>query len=417
MPDMFRQSALDRASSPERLDETIAIVPVRSWLLLVGLAVVAAGALLWGWLGTITTRVYGQAIIVSEGSFTHAIQPLATGRVVEVPVATGGTVRRDDVLVRLRVPILSKEVQVAEEFLQALEADHRKMLARQANGQSARDAMFAQQEGALRQRLADVQRLSQTRESQLKDLGGLAEQGHTTPAQLFDAQEQVDAARSAMSQALAELAGIAVERARADAEDAERLDYLAEQITDQSGKVQVLRHRLQEASEITSPIDGIVQELSVRTGAMVAEGQVLMTIRTRSSAFEALSFLPALQGNLVVPGMAAQLAPNGVTEEEFGSIRGQVQSVSDHPVSRRAVMELLQNEELVAAFFEEGPPVEARVTLEAKPDNASGFAWTAGKGPPFPVTEGTLGYVSVIVHEQSPITLVLPALRQLIGYN
>ena len=91
MAGIFRQTALDRASSPERLDETISIVSVRSWLLLLGLALVIAAGVLWGWFGAIPTRVHGQAIIVSEGLATHALKPLFAGRIVEV-LAGPGTV-------------------------------------------------------------------------------------------------------------------------------------------------------------------------------------------------------------------------------------------------------------------------------------------------------------------------------------
>lgn len=67
MANLFRQSALDRAASPERLDEAISIVSVRSWLLLVGVALMVAAALAWGLFGSIATRVQGHAIILTNG--------------------------------------------------------------------------------------------------------------------------------------------------------------------------------------------------------------------------------------------------------------------------------------------------------------------------------------------------------------
>jgi hypothetical protein len=113
MAGIFRQSALDRPASPERLDETISIVSLRSWLLLLGLALVIAAGILWGVFGSIPTRVYGQAIIVSEGSSTHALEPLFAGRIVEVPVARDTPVTRGQELVRLRIPSLEQELRAA----------------------------------------------------------------------------------------------------------------------------------------------------------------------------------------------------------------------------------------------------------------------------------------------------------------
>ena len=168
-----------------------------------------------------------------------------------------------------------------------------------------------------------------------------------------DAQEQLDAANAAVSHAETELAAVAAQRMKADAEDANRLDQLAQQVTEQNGKVSVLRDRLRESSTIDSPVDGIVGEVDARDGSVVAEGEVLMTIRTHTAEFEALSFIPAGQGKLVLPGMAAHLAPEGVNKDEFGTIRGKVRAVSDYPVSQRTVTELLHNNPLVAAFFRE----------------------------------------------------------------
>jgi HlyD family secretion protein len=417
MADIFRQSALDRASSPERVDETISIVSVRSWLLLLGLALVITAGILWGWFGSIPTRVYGQAIIVGEGSSTYALKPVFGGRIVEVLVGPATSVNKGEELVRMRLPGLEQELRAAEELLEAFRDDQLKMHARNARRRLARNKAFSRQESALRQRIADGQRHVKTLETQLNDLETLLEKGFTTRVRVNDIQNQRDAARGAVTQAQAELAAASAERIRADADDADRLDRLIQQITDQDGKVKVLRDRLQEARTIESPIDGIVEEVDVSVGSVVAVGQVLMTIKTHASAFEALSFVPAVQGNLVRPGMAVHLAPEGVKQEEFGTIRGKVQTVSERPVSKRAVTGLLQNDELVAAFFESGPPIEVRIALETDPDSPSGFVWWAGKGPPFAVTAGTLGRVSVTVREQPPVTLVLPTLRALVGYD
>ena len=416
MAGIFRQTALDRASSPERLDETISIVSVRSWLLLLGLALVIAAGVLWGWFGAIPTRVHGQAIIVSEGLATHALKPLFAGRIVEVLAGPGTSVNRGEGLVRMRIPSLEEELQAAEELHETLRDTQLKTRARDAERKRARDETFAKQEQALQQLIAHGRRHARTLEIQLRDLESLLQRGFTTRVRVNDAQEQLDAANEAVSQAETEFVAVAAQRMKADADDANRLDQLAQQVTEQNGKVSVLRDRLREASTIDSPVDGIVGEVDARDGSVVAEGEVLMTIRTHAAAFEALSFIPAGQGKLVRPGMAAHLAPEGVNKDEFGTIRGKVQAVSDYPVSRRTVTEFLHNNPLVEAFFAGGPPIEVRIDLETDPHSPSGFVWWAGQGPPFAVTAGTLGSVSVTVREQPPVTLVLPALSGLIGY-
>ena len=48
-------------------------------------------------------------------------------------------------------------------------------------------------------------------------------------------------------------------------------------------------------------------------------------------------------------------------------------------------------------------------------DNRSGFEWWSGKGPPYRITAGTVATVDVVVERVRPITLVIPALRKLLG--
>ena len=206
MAGIFRQTALDRASSPERLDETISIVSLRSWLLLLGLALVIAAGVLWGWFGAIPTRVHGQAIIVSEGLATQALKPLFAGRIVEVLASPGKSVNRGEGLVRMRIPSLEEELQAAEELHEALKDTQLKTRARDAQRKRARDETFAKQEQALQQLMADSRRHARTLEMQLREIESLLQRGFTTRVRLNEAQEQLDAANEGVSHTVTEFA-------------------------------------------------------------------------------------------------------------------------------------------------------------------------------------------------------------------
>ena len=57
----------------------------------------------------------------------------------------------------------------------------------------------------------------------------------------------------------------------------------------------------------------------------------------------------------------------------------------------------------------------AKVEVFLDKQTPSGFAWWGGHGPPYSVTRGTRVTVDVIVERQAPITLVIPAMRHLLG--
>jgi len=129
---------------------------------------------------------------------------------------------------------------------------------------------------------------------------------------------------------------------------------------------------------------------------------------------EAVGYFSALQGNRIEPGMTVQVAPRGVARDEFGTINAVVTTVTELPVSREHVTKHLQTD-LSDVLFSAGPPVEAELRLELDPATPSGLAWTSRAGPPFLVKTGTLADASVMLDEEAPITLILPALRTLLG--
>ena len=61
---LFRQEALERLSSPERLDQLMQIVSPRSWLPLGAAGLIVGVALLWSFLGRIPIHSVGEGILV-----------------------------------------------------------------------------------------------------------------------------------------------------------------------------------------------------------------------------------------------------------------------------------------------------------------------------------------------------------------
>ena len=113
--------------------------------------------------------------------------------------------------------------------------------------------------------------------------------------------------------------------------------------------------------------------------------------------------------------MEVLVSPSTVQREEYGSLKGTVESVSAFPVSQEGMIAVLQNRNLVQTFSEEGAPYSGRVLLVPDPTTASGFAWTSPKASGEALTSGTLASVEIKVESQAPITLVVPLLKKTFG--
>jgi len=62
--------------------------------------------------------------------------------------------------------------------------------------------------------------------------------------------------------------------------------------------------------------------------------------------------------------MKMDIVPSSVRREEFGSMVGTVQTVSEYPASAVGIMTTLGNEQLVQRLMKNGAPYTAYVTLK-----------------------------------------------------
>jgi hypothetical protein len=108
---IFREAALERLASPERLDERIEVTTPRLWLALLGLCALLAMAIGWGLFGSIPTLVRGQGILIRDGSLQSVVAPDG-GQVKALLVRVGDDVARDQVVARLIQPADNRSIYV-----------------------------------------------------------------------------------------------------------------------------------------------------------------------------------------------------------------------------------------------------------------------------------------------------------------
>ena len=113
--------------------------------------------------------------------------------------------------------------------------------------------------------------------------------------------------------------------------------------------------------------------------------------------------------------MPVRIALATVKREEWGTLLGEVTSISAFPSSPQGMAAVLQNPLLVQSFGGQTPPFEARIEL-SRAETPSGYAWSSGPGPELALSSGTTLRADVAVRQDAPVDLVLPALRRALGF-
>jgi HlyD family secretion protein len=411
---VFRQVALDRLASPEQLDQLITLTSPIGWAALTAIAVLLSAIVVWGIFGKVPTRVEGAGILIARGGQVFDAMAPASGTLASV-AATGSTVNKGDVVATLDDAQAEQDLDHARNVLREQEDQLRQLAARFDGEIDARRKVDAQQRDNLAEIISSAEQRRAFYEDALKGDASVAAKGFVTQRYVQETRQQMDAAEQDGRQARNDLL-------RIDAEELDQAGRRDEEVWHQQQAVNAARRtveelqiRLDRNTRIVSPIAGHVTEVKASAGTVVAPGRAIVSIAVAGEGLELMLFIPPEQGKKVAPGMEVRIEPATIKKEEFGTLVGHVLDISEFPISPDGMLAVLGNPELVKLFSAEGAPYTARVGLTPDAASLSGYAWSAGKGPPLTLSAGTTANAEVTVRAQAPITLVLPLLRKETG--
>lgn len=416
MAKLFRKKSIERLNDPERLDQVFRIVSPLNWVILIVLCVLIATGIFWAFLGTISTHVQGNGILVSHGQQIYDAFARVDGRIEQVNVQIGDKVKKGQPLVKLDLPVkeielenktqelaniksqlkglgsfVERDIQLEKKYLSTLLTNWKKDL-ENANNQ----VKYLKQAIESREKLVGRGTISQQEFSDLK-------------GRYYKELQSRDAIANKMTQKK-------IEVERFIEKDKERLRLLKNKYLQASNELEALKRQLKMSRYVLSPVDGHVIEVIAKAGSVVRQGQRLVDIEGQAEIIDAAVYVNASEGKKVKAGMAANIVPTTVKKQEFGSIKGTVTQVARFPSTQAGMMGILANEQLVKSFSQSGPQIFLRVDLK-EANTASGYAWTSSEGPDIEISNGTLCTVDIAVKTQAPITLIIPALKGLIGVN
>jgi hemolysin D len=350
----------------------------------VGATIIAlfCAALLWAWFGRVDIVASAQGKIVSS-SRTKVIQPFETGVVRAIHVSDGRSVKAGDVLIELDATINQADTQHLQGDLVAAELDVARLTA--ALGDSADPvAAFRPPEGASpaqvsmqRQFLvnqidehgAKLGALDRQKAQKDAELGTIAAEvkkleavlpvlqervdmrqvlfAHNTGSKanylelyqaLVETQQDLDVQRSKLREGQAAIDALVQARAEADA------DYrrtLSSELVEAQRKAAGLREDLIKATQrtrlqaLTTPVDGVVQELAVHTiGGVVTPAQALLAVAPADSHLEVEAMVSNRDIGFIHPGQDAEIKIDTFNFTRYGLIHGHVLSLSQDAIMR-----------------------------------------------------------------------------------
>jgi HlyD family secretion protein len=407
----FRAVALQRASSPEQLDQLVGITKPFDWILTIVICLGLAAALTWGVFGRIPTRALGEGLLISSGGRVVDSVSAAAGRLSSVEVSVGDHVAQGQTIARIVQTDIEQRQANAVAVFREREREHSDLTLKVAAELASKSQNFAKLETAFNQVVKATDQRIEYLTTDVKNLENLLAKGFTTRRNVEDRRRELTDAQQRREDTQNEI--LKLRSQKTDLETQRERDVQQSEFT----LNEAIAGTLNQNTQVISPIEGRVLEIKVSAGSVLAVGTPVIAIESEGTTLEALVYLAVDSGKSVKPGMQVRVEPGTVKREEFGTMLGTVLTISDFPITPQGMAAVLHNDNLVTRFSRDGAPYAATIRLEEDPSTASGYRWAVGKGPPLRLTSGTLTRAEITTRTQRPLDLVVPLVKRLTGLD
>ncbi|MDY0091918.1 MAG: NHLP bacteriocin system secretion protein [Candidatus Vecturithrix sp.] len=425
--EIFRKVALERISSPEQLDQLIIITSPVGWLALLAVGALLAAAVFWGFYGTIPAKVQGLGILLQKGGLT-GIQAQHSGTIMSINVEVGDVVEKGDVVARLRRDDLLERIRQAQLELDNFQTSFQEQQKVKAESNSIRIRQLEQEIANHNQQIRNLENQLNTQRTVLQQKRELKEgflrlvnEGIFSRSKLLEVeneivtiQQNINALQLEIEKVKNLLHTFSLEITQITSSTTlSSLEY-TQQVEKMQLAIQSLQNDFAEASQVISPYSGKVVEIAGMTDTLMSQGSTILILEARQEdvELEAVIYFSPFTGKKVQVGMNAQILPSTVKVEEYGFIEGIVIHVDKYPSTVQSVLKTLQNQQLVQVLAANAAPVRVIIQLMRDEQTPSGYKWSSRQGPLIEINSGTICSAEVTVHEQAPITLVIPILKK-----
>ena len=417
---LFRESAVQRMSSPERLDMAAAIVRPSAWMLLAVCVIAAIGAAAAGIMIKVPIKVAAQGIILNIAGVKEVVAT-AGGQVKSIKVRVGDHVAAGAAIAQVEQPDLGQEIAAAAAEVTESKAQIEKVSTLQSRVQNTQEGLRSQQRENLAKSVGFSEQRVAALTERLRDFEGLAARGVMTKQRLLDARSELNQASEELSRNRNALKQTEVEEENQRTEREREQLQLSLKLTTAERKLVQLKERMGRIDVVTSSYSGTVAEIKLNEGELVERGVALVTIVPDVSAPEgsemraplvATLYVPATNGKKVRPGMDVEILPSTIKREEHGYILAKITAVSEVPATQEGMMRVLKNRQLATTLAEGGAPFEVRAELFPSSKTPTGLRWSSSVGPEDPISSGSPCKAEIVTREEPILQILLPATRQ-----
>ncbi|GAB3244659.1 hypothetical protein GCM10027346_42480 [Hymenobacter seoulensis] len=410
----LRKSALEKLSTPEKLDQLIQVTSPKAWIALLVIFVALGTGIGWAVFGRVSTKLNVTGVVL--GGEVHELVATSQGQLMKLHVSISDKVEKGAIIATVQQPELRQKIEDAKAILAEQKLEMNKLVSYGSKGTMLEGELMSQNRVSIQGEVEAEKKKLIFLNSQLESEAKLLEKGLIIKAQVASTKQQIDASKNTIERLKGQMAEVSSRQHDVGFGIQQKVAVQKQRIAEAERNLQFLSERYDTQSNIKSAYSGEVVEVLADAGSMVGPGTPLFKLKNqegvKSATLKGVLYIPSQDGKKIKRDMDAFVVPSTVQPQEYGFMKGKVTYVSDFPITQQGMMISVKNDQLAKGLLAMGPLFEVHVEFEKDSESYSGFKWTSAKGPDISIKEGTSCMGQITIKQENPITIVVPAFKK-----
>jgi len=411
----FRKAALEKLSTPEKLDQLIKVTSPKAWIALLVIIFALGTGIGWAFFGNVKTKLNVVGVLL--GGEIHEVVSTSQGQLTDLKISIGEDISKGDIIATIEQPELFQQVEELKASLEERNYELKQLLSYGNQDTRLQRELIQQQRKSIELQISTDKKNLGFLGNQLKTENDLLKKGLITRSQVMNTQQQIEGSKNSIENLKAQLVQTSSQRLNLGFDLKQKINIQKQRIAETERRLEHLKERYDIQTNIRSPYDGQVVEVLTDAGIMVSQGSPLFKLKNLNqiaggNKLRGVLYIPSKDGKKIKEGMEALVVPSTVQPQEYGFMKGKVTYVSDFPITQKGMMTSVKNDQLVQGLLQMGALFEVYVEFEKDTESFSGFKWTSAQGPNVLINEGTSCMGKITVKTEAPATIVIPALKK-----
>ena len=392
-------------------NELMREVGSRPYFFLISSLTVLSGLLLiWGLFYKIQPTATGFGLIAKMGKIERVIAP-SGGLIKTILVKNGSKVSEGQILAQIDLEGYDIDVRTSKAIAELSQSTSPQEL-------EQKRISTQQQIEAIQGSLLVLKQQISANEKLINEISPLVESGDVSMSEYLNQIKELDDLKL---QAYTFEGRIATLKAEEQAE----IDRISSQYRNNLRDKESSEYQRKLASDISSPITGVVSSIDASVGTIIEKGASVAQISYEDGAQKGIFLAAADDARKMRKGDQCLISPAESPPEKYGYVRGIVDKVGEVPANPASLGRVIGLDYTVNSLFEYAQNQTQRNVYDAFPFvvvvdiplTKGKPEWTTGTVPPWGFTPGGPAEVQCVYDTFRPISFLVPWLREQAGYR